>query len=65
VVDGCRVQFKFPKFFSHDLRNLLEHLIQKDLTRRYGNLANGVKDIKEHMWFNDINWLNVLEKKVQ
>ena len=57
-------QFKFPKFFSSDLRDLLEHMIQKDLTRRYGNLVNGVADIKNHNWFNDINWLAVLEKKV-
>jgi len=61
----CRsLQYKFPKFFSSDLRDLLEHMIQKDLTRRYGNLVNGVKDIKDHGWFREVNWLAVLEKKV-
>ena len=58
------VQYKVPKFFSNDLRDLLEHMIQKDLSRRYGNLVNGVNDIKDHHWFGDINWLAVLEKKV-
>jgi len=53
-------QFKLPC----DLRDLLDHMIQKDLTRRYGNLVNGVEDIKKHSWFHDINWLAVLEKKV-
>jgi len=58
------LQFKFPKFFSSDLRDLLEHMIQKDLTRRYGNLVNGINDIKNHNWFHEVNWLAVLEKKV-
>ena len=53
-----------PKFFSSDLRDLLDHMIQKDITRRHGNLVNGVEDIKKRSWFHDINWLAVLEKKV-
>ena len=61
---GSCLQFKFPKFFSTDLRDLLGHMIEKDLTRRYGNLVNGINDIKDHVWFNDVNWLAVLEKKV-
>jgi len=61
---GSYLQFKYPKHFSNELRDLLSHMIEKDLTRRYGNLVNGVNDIKNHNWFSDVNWLAVIEKKV-
>jgi len=53
-----------PSHFSHDLKDLLKALLQVDLTKRYGNLKNGVADIKNCKWFSTINWLSIYSRKV-
>ncbi|CUT99588.1 cAMP dependent protein kinase catalytic subunit [Echinococcus multilocularis] len=45
IVSG---KVRFPSHFSSDLKDLLRNLLQVDLTKRYGNLKNGVNDIKNH-----------------
>lgn len=39
-------------------------LLQVDLTKRYGNLKNGVNDIKGHKWFATTDWIAIYQKKV-
>jgi hypothetical protein len=34
------------------------------LTKRFGNLKNGVDDIKAHRWFMNTDWIAVYEKKI-
>jgi serine/threonine protein kinase len=58
------LQLKFPSHFSADLRDLLKHIIQVDVTNRYGNLRNGVADIKHHKWFAQINWTALYQHEV-
>ena len=58
------VQVRFPAHFSSHLKDLLRNLLQVDLTKRYGNLKNGVLDIKNHNWFQAIDWIQVYQKKV-
>lgn len=36
---------------------------QVDLTKRYGNLKNGVNDIKGHKWFATTDWIAIYQKK--
>jgi len=36
-----------------------------DLTKRYGNLKNGVNDIKSHKWFSTTDWIAIFQKKVE
>ena len=43
----------------------MKHVLQQDLSKRYGNLKNGVKDIKEHRFFKSINWDDLLKGKIQ
>lgn len=38
--------------------------LQVDLTKRYGNLKNGVNDIKGHKWFATTDWIAIYQKKV-
>ena len=42
----------------------MRNLLQVDLTKRFGNLKNGVTDIKSHGWFSATEWLMVYQKKV-
>ena len=59
------VQVRFPGHFSSDLKDLLRNLLQVDLTKRFGNLRNGVNDIKNHRWFTSTDWIATYQKKVR
>ena len=43
----------------------MKHLLRRDLSKRYGNLKNGVSDIKDHRFFEKINWQNLLLKRLE
>ncbi|XP_003911829.1 cAMP-dependent protein kinase catalytic subunit gamma [Papio anubis] len=62
IVSG---KVRFPSQLSPDLKDLLRSLLQVDLTKRFGNLKNGVGDIKNHKWFATTNWIALFEKKVE
>jgi protein kinase A len=62
IVSG---KVRFPSHFSSELKELLRNLLQVDLTKRYGNLKNGVNDIKNHRWFSSTDWIAVYQKKVE
>lgn len=62
IVSG---KFSCPSQFSADLKDLLVNLIQVDVTKRYGNLKNGIEDIKGQQWFNDTDWIAIYEKKIE
>ncbi|CAF0971197.1 unnamed protein product, partial [Didymodactylos carnosus] len=56
---------QFPAHFCSNLINLLPKLLQIRPAERYGNLENGMKDIKNHQWFSSINWIDIFEKRVK
>lgn len=58
------VQVRFPSHFTADLKDLLRNLLQVDLTKRYGNLKNGVGDIRGHKWFSSTDWIAIYQRKV-
>jgi len=62
IVSG---KVRYPSHFSSDLKDLLRNLLQVDLTKRYGNLKNGVDDIKTHKWFSTTDWIAIYQKKVE
>ncbi|EYC34243.1 hypothetical protein Y032_0001g321 [Ancylostoma ceylanicum] len=61
IVSG---KVKFPSHFSNELKDLLKNLLQVDLTKRFGNLKNGVADIKNHKWFGSTDWIAIYQRKV-
>ena len=63
--DCCDVvQVRFPSHFSSELKDLLRNLLQVDLTKRFGNLKNGVNDIRSHKWFASTDFIAIYQKKV-
>lgn len=38
------------------------HILDKDLTKRYGCLKNGSNDIKNHRFFSGFDWLSILNR---
>lgn len=61
----CSNQFKVPSSFSSSLKNLIHNILQTDLSKRFGNLKNGVDDIKSHAWFKSINWTGIFNQTCQ
>jgi serine/threonine protein kinase len=53
----------FPISFEKSNKNaksLIKHLLMSDLSKRYGNLKDGVNDIKRHRWFEGFRWDDLL-----
>lgn len=62
IVSG---KVRFPSHFSSNLKDILRNLLQVDLTRRLGNLSNGVADIKNHSWFTSTDWNAIYHKSIE
>jgi protein kinase A len=56
--------YKCPSHFSPELKDLIKNILKTDLTRRFGNLRNGVGDIKNHKWFANTDWMGLYEKRL-
>ena len=59
----CKI--KFPSYFPPDARSLVKHLLVKDLSKRYGNLKGGVNDIKQHRFFNNLDWNKLIRYQLE
>jgi protein kinase A len=51
---------KFPASFDPNCKDLVKKLLVVDLSKRYGNLKGGIKDIKTHKWFSGLDWNKLL-----
>ena len=58
-------KIKFPSNFSKSAKSLIKHLLVADLSKRYGNMKNGVDDIKNHRFFKDLDWKLLIERKLK
>lgn len=54
----------FPKFFDKNGKVLVKKLLTADLGKRYGNLKNGVDDIKKAKWFTGLDWEAMLKRDI-
>ena len=61
-VEKNKNKFRLPRYISPDGRNLLEALLCCDYRNRIGYL--GVKQIKDHMFFNGIDWDSVYRQEL-
>jgi len=57
-------KIKFPWHFDRHSKDLIKKLLTADLTKRLGNLKGGAEDIKKHKWFAEIDWQDMLDKKM-
>jgi len=51
-------------FLSEAAKDLCRKLLEKDPSKRLGSGTRDALDIKEHPWFECINWDAIAEKKV-
>lgn len=55
---------KYPFYISPTAKSLLEGLLEKDPEKRLGSKM-GAQEIKNHSWFQDIEWEKYLKKEVK
>ena len=53
-------RIRYPEGFDKSAKSIIRHLTHRDLSKRYGNLKNGSLDIKNHRFFNDVNFMQVI-----
>lgn len=58
-------KIRFPRSFDSAAKSIIRHLTDHDLSRRYGNLRHGSEDIKNHRFFTDINFYNIITMAVR
>eukprot|EP00128_Syssomonas_multiformis_P003931 Colp12_sorted_trinity150504_noHs@3396 len=54
----------FPSHFSPEGKDIVRNLLQTDITKRYGNLKNGVNDIKNHPWFASLDLTGIYNRSI-
>ncbi|XP_065029937.1 3-phosphoinositide-dependent protein kinase 1-like isoform X2 [Musa acuminata AAA Group] len=47
---------KFPEFFSHEARDLIDKLLDTDPSKRPGAGPDGYASVKKHPFFNGVDW---------
>ena len=57
-------RIKFTSDFDETSKSLIKHLLDRDVSRRYGNLKNGVEDIKNHPFFRSMDWDKLLKQEI-
>lgn len=55
-------KLEFASHFSRGARDLVKKLLQADLTKRYGNLKGGARDIKQHPWFSGVDFDAIIKR---
>ena len=59
-----RQKISFPKGFPSDAKSLVKHLTAHDLSKRFGNLINGIEDVKTHRYFKTIDFKQLEKKQI-
>lgn len=55
---------RYPSYFEPEAKDLLSKLLTSDLTKRFGNLRNGSRDVMEHAWFSEVNWERLAKRDI-
>ncbi|XP_022710190.1 uncharacterized protein LOC111272816 isoform X2 [Varroa jacobsoni] len=57
-------EVEYPKYFSREAKNLIQNLLQRDPENRLGTPECGRGDIRDHPFFDGINWSQVERKQL-
>ncbi|XP_077075734.1 cGMP-dependent protein kinase 1 [Siphateles boraxobius] len=53
ILDGV---LNFPSYMGEGAKSIITKLCRPRPGQRLGNTKNGIKDVRNHRWFNSINW---------
>lgn len=57
-------KIRYPAYFTPEAKDLLKSLLTSDMSKRFGNLANGSRDIFGHVWFQEVDWERLYRKEI-
>ncbi|XP_021291733.1 serine/threonine-protein kinase AtPK2/AtPK19-like [Herrania umbratica] len=58
-------RIKLPSFLTGEAHSLLKGLLHKDAGKRLGSGPTGSEEIKQHKWFQPINWKKLEAREIQ
>lgn len=58
-----KCDYKMPSTFGGSLTDICAKLLVVDVTKRLGCLKNESDDIRDHRWFNKVDWLKMYAQK--
>lgn len=58
-------KIRFPKNFDKKAKSIIRHLTDHDLSKRYGNLKHGADDVKNHRFFNEIDFYKLVTMAIK
>jgi len=58
-----RTKVDYPRRFPEKAKDLLSRLLIRDAFQRLGSHAKGTAEIKEHPWFQPIDWNELVRKR--
>ena len=58
-------RLSFPNSVSDRARSIVNRLLTTDPSLRLGSGSSGCQEIKEHPWLSEVDWVDVLEKKLE
>ncbi|XP_019726991.1 cGMP-dependent protein kinase 1 [Hippocampus comes] len=53
ILDGV---LKYPPYLSEAAKSIISKLCRPRPGQRLGNTKNGIKDVRHHRWFSNMNW---------
>jgi len=57
-------ELKYPRYLNPVVVDLLKGFFIRDPDARLGGSPRDAEEIKEHEWFEDVNWNDLLQKKI-
>jgi protein kinase A len=58
------VKYQCPPYVSDDAKDVIKKLLTRRQASRLGNLSRGYLDVKEHPWFQSLDFEKLNEKKL-
>lgn len=54
----------YPTHFDPLAKDIIAGCLTPDLTKRFGNLQNGSKDVFSHPWFAEVDWEKLYNREI-
>ena len=64
-IDIYKKPIKYPSYIDEKAKDLMSKFMENDPKKRLGSGKNGWEDIKNHPYFNDVNWDDAYNKKLK
>ncbi|GAA6055635.1 hypothetical protein JCM3770_003390, partial [Rhodotorula araucariae] len=58
-------KYGVPRIIDPLAKDLIRRLLTADLTKRLGNLKGGAEDVKNHPWFEGVDWEAVARREIR